>query len=179
MACKLRYSYLKKINFRVILSLIWIIYSGADAQTSSDSEYKQELFLQKLTNGNTILQRQQLFAETAASGWFDVTYYRLELNIFTQPNYLKGKVTITGICRKDSARSLTLDLVNQMRVDSVLVDGRISLFSQNRSSFDITLAHSYTFAETLSIDVFYEGAPIATGFGSFVFDSHSGIPWIY
>jgi aminopeptidase N len=179
MACKLRYSYLKKINFRVILSLIWIIYSGAYAQTSSDSEYKQELFLQKLTNGKTILHRQQLFAETAASVWFDVTYYCLALEVFTQSSYLKGKVTITGICRKDSARSLTLDLVNQMRVDSVLVDGLVSYFIQNENSVDIILAHSYTSGETLSIDVFYEGVPIATGFGSFVFDSHAGVPWVY
>jgi aminopeptidase N len=179
MACKLRYDYLKKINFRVILSLIWIIYLGAYAQTSSDSEYKQELFLQKLTNGNTILHNQQLFAETAASVWFDVTYYRLDLNIRTSSSYLKGKVTITGICRKDCARSLTFDLVDQMRVDSVLVDGRISLFSQNRSSFDITLARSYNFAEALSIDIFYEGVPIATGLGSFFFDSHAGVPWVY
>ena len=159
--------------------MLWIIYSGAYAQTSSDSEYKQELFLQKLTNGNTILHNQQLFAETAASVWFDVTYYRLDLNIRTSSSYLQGKVTITGICRKDSARSLTFDLVDQMRVDSVLVDGRISLFSQNRSSFDITLARSYNFAEALSIDIFYEGVPIATGLGSFFFDSHAGVPWVY
>ena len=179
MVCKLRYYYLKKINFRVIFSLICNIYSGVYAQTPSDSEYKQELFLQKLTNEKVVYHRQQLFAETAASVWFDVTYYRLNLDVRTSSSYLKGKVTITGICRRDSARSLTLDLVNQMRVDSVLVDGRISVFSQARSSFDITLARSYTFAETLSIDVFYEGVPIATGFGSFVFDSHAGVPWVY
>jgi aminopeptidase N len=179
MACELRYYYFKKINMRVIFTLICIIYSGVYAQTFSDSEYKQELFLQKPTKEKTIYHRQQLFAETAASGWFDVTYYRLELNIFTQPNYLKGKVTIIGICRKDSTRLLTLDLVDQMHVDSAIVDGRNSLFSQNRSSFNITLARSYTFADTLSIDVFYKGAPLATGFGSFVFDSHAGVPWVY
>ncbi len=155
------------------------MYSGASAQTSSDSEYKQKQFLQKLANEKAVVQRQQLFAETAASVWFDVTYYRLDLNIRTSSSYLQGKVTITGICRTDSTRSLTLDLVDQMHVDSVLVDGRISLFAQNKSSFDITLAHSYMFAETLSIDVFYEGVPIATGLGSFFFDSHAGVPWVY
>ena len=155
------------------------MYSGAYTQTSFDSENKQELFLQTLTNEKTIYNRQQVFAETAASGWIDVTYYCLALEVFTRPSNLKGKVTITGICRRDNARSLTLDLVNQMRVDSVLVDGRISPFSQNRSSFDITLARPYSFAEILSIDVFYEGVPIATGLGSFFFDSHAGVPWVY
>jgi aminopeptidase N len=149
------------------------------SQPSSDSEFKQELFLQNKTNEKNILLPQQLLAETAASAWLDVAYYRLELNIFTQPNYLKGKVTITGIFRNDNVRSLTLDLVNQMQVDSVLVDNRISTFSQNRSSFDIGLVSPHNSGESISIDVFYEGVPIATGFGSFVFDSHAGVPWVY
>jgi aminopeptidase N len=179
MACKLEYQYLKKINFRVLFPLICILYSGAFAQTSSDSEFKQQLFLKKITNEKAVYRQQQLLAETAASVWFDVTYYRLDLHVRTSPSYLLGKVTITGICRKDSSRSLTLDLVNQMRVDSVLVDGRFSLFFQNKSSFDITLARSYNSGESLSIDVFYEGIPIATGLGSFFFDSHAGVPWVY
>ncbi len=176
---KLSYTYLKKINFRLLLCSIWIICSWMNAQTSSGSDYGQNLFLQNLTDGKTAFHQQQLIAETAASVWFDVTYYRLALKIFTQPNNLQGKVTIAGVCRRDSTRSLTFDLVNNMRVDSVLVDGQTSLFSQNKSSFDITLARSYTFAETLSIDVYYEGVPIATGLGSFFFDSHAGVPWVY
>jgi aminopeptidase N len=59
------------------------------------------------------------------------------------------------------------------------VNGQVKLFTQNSSSFDIFLARSYTIGEILSVDVFYEGIPIATGFGSFVFSSHSGVPWVY
>ncbi|MGD0037591.1 MAG: hypothetical protein ABSC53_09895, partial [Bacteroidota bacterium] len=110
---------------------------------------------------------------TAASTWFDVTYYRLALDVFTQSNSIKGQVTITGICR-DSTSTLTLDLVNQMHIDSVLVNGQIMRFTQKSDWFDISLARSYAIGEILSVDVFYEGVPLSTGFGSFVFDSHSG-----
>jgi aminopeptidase N len=150
-----------------------------NAQTISHSEYIQELLLQKSANEKLVLHRQQSFAETSASAWFDVKYYCLALEVFTQSNNLKGKVTIRGVCLKDSTRSLTLDLVNQMRVDSVLVDGRNNAFAQNRNSFDISFDRSYNLTETISIDVFYEGVPISTGFGSFIFDSHGGIPWVY
>jgi len=159
--------------------LICIIYSGAYTQTSFDSENKQELFLQTLTNEKTVYHRQQVFAETAASIWFDVTYYRLALEVFTRPSNLKGKVTITGVCRTDNAQTLTLDLKNNMQVDSVLVNGKVSLFTQYSKSFDISLSHSSVTGEVLSIDVFYKGIPIATGLGSFFFDSHAGVPWVY
>jgi aminopeptidase N len=171
MIYQLRYRCLGKVNFRIILSFLLIIYSNVYTQTISNSGYKQELFLQK--------HQKQLFAGTEASAWFDVKYYRLELEILTQPNYLKGKVTITGICRKDSTRSLTLDLVNQMQIDSVIINGQRSSFFQNRNSFIITLTRLYKFLETLSIDIYYGGIPIATGLGSFFFDNHAGVPWIY
>jgi aminopeptidase N len=108
-----------------------------------------------------------------------VTYYRLELEVLTQPNYLIGKVTITGKCLINNSSALTLDLMNTMVIDSVLVNSQRNNFIQHNSSFDISLNHPSVTGEVLSIDVFYEGLPVATGFGSFVFDSHAGIPWVY
>jgi aminopeptidase N len=121
----------------------------------------------------------RLAVQTAASPWFDVTYYRLDLHITTAVSYLKGNVTIAGFCRTDGANILTLDLVNHMRIDSVLIDGRTASFVQYGSSFEISLPRRYGSNELLSVDVFYEGVPVATGLGSFTFDSHDGVPWVY
>ena len=122
---------------------------------------------------------QQRQTESAASSWFDVTYYGLNLDLSTNPGYLKGDVNIVGICRQDNSQLLTLDLMNTMHIDSVQVNGQGCSFTQLTSSFDITLDHSYQSGELLSTDVFYEGVPVPTGFGSFEFDSHSGVPWVY
>jgi aminopeptidase N len=152
---------------------------GGYVQTSFNSSGREQA-VKNIPHEKALTYQQRAFMETgtAASTWFDVTYYRLALNIFTQPNFLKGKVTIIGICR-DSASTLTLDLVNRMHVDSVMVNGQVRPFAQNSSWFDISLARFYTTGEVLSVDVFYEGVPFATGFGSFEFDAHSGVPWIY
>jgi aminopeptidase N len=166
-----------KLFFQTILPFLLIINSVVYGQVSSGTGYKPEIFFEKQQNENGI--QEYFLAGTEASAWFDVVYYRLDLDIIAQSNYLKGKVTIAGICRKDSTRSLTLDLVNKMQIDSVIVDGRKSSFFQNTNSFYITLVRSYTILETISIDVYYGGMPSTTGFGSFVFDSHSGVPWIY
>jgi aminopeptidase N len=176
---KLKYYHCTKVNFRILLPLLLTVYTWVYAQTSfNNSGHQQEV--KNIFHEKALTYQQHAFVgtKTAASTWFDVTYYRLALNVFTQSSSIKGEVTITGICR-GSTGTLTLDLVNQMHIDSVLVNGQIMPFTQNSDWFDISLARSYAIGEILSVDVFYEGVPLSTGFGSFVFDSHSGVPWIH
>jgi aminopeptidase N len=175
----LKYTIQKKVYSGFFFTLISLFSLGGYAQTTSDPESSFDQILQHGANEKPVFQRQQFLRKTMASSWFDVVYYRLMLNVSTRPSYLKGNVTITGICRLDSTRTLTLDLANQMHVDSVLIDGRARPFFQKSSSFDVNLARSYTSGEYISAVVYYEGLPIATGFGSFNFDSHAGVPWVY
>jgi len=142
------------------------LVSEPEQQPTNKFEFEKSAFEQRQT-------------ESAASSWFDVTYYGLNLDISTIPENLKGDVKIVGICRQDDSQLLTLDLMNTMHIDSIQVNGQGCSFMQMSSSFDITLDHSYQAGEILSTDIFYEGAPVPTGFGSFEFDSHSGIPWVY
>jgi aminopeptidase N len=125
------------------------------------------------------LLKQQSFYQSGASSWFDVTYYKLQLNVSTVENYLQGRITITGICRSDTLGPLVLDLVNRMKVDSTFVNGQRTAFNQGTSTVGVTLDRVYHTGEMLSIDVYYEGGPLATGFGSFEFDSHANEPWVY
>ncbi len=114
-----------------------------------------------------------------ASKWFDVTYYQLRLNVETSPQSLEGDVTVTGICTADSASQLTLDLMNTMHIDSVIMNGAQTPFIQYASSFSITLDRTYRRGEKISAEIYYRGSPVATGFGSFVFSSHNGVPWVW
>jgi aminopeptidase N len=123
----------------------------------------------------------QVAAMTAsqASDWFDATYYRLDLHMFpTSPN-ISGTVRIQGIARQDHPSFLSLDLTNSMRIDSVIVDGRRSTFVQHSSSFNILIDSVYHPGDLINADVYYEGSPAPTGFGSFVVSSHSGTSWVW
>ena len=171
--------YLQAFALSFFLCLPTIFSSRVVAQSSSIvSESSQTIKIISCKNELHYQKRSANQIETAASSWFDVTYYRLALNIVSQSNYIQGKVTVTGICR-DTAHILTLDLVNQMHIDSVLINGQVMSYHQNNDWFDISLARSYTIGEILSVDVFYEGDPSSTGFGSFIFTSHSGLPWVH
>jgi hypothetical protein len=145
-------------NFAVVLFLTWIAYTRGYAQTHFDNyDHAQGEYNNSLEKTFTLEKRSFMETESAASTWFDVTYYRLALEIFTQPNSLQGKVTVVGTCR-DSATSLSLDLVNQMHIDSVRVDGRTMPFTQNSDWFTILLPRLYSIGEILSVDIFYKRA---------------------
>ena len=118
-------------------------------------------------------------AVSLASTWFDATYYGLNLRISTSPLLLSGIVTIRGISNADRPQFLTLDFMNSMHIDSVKVRGVTVGFYQQASSFGVSLDSGYRTGDEIALDVYYRGTPVATGFGSFIAASHSGIPWIW
>ncbi len=118
-------------------------------------------------------------SKSIASGWFDVSYYGLNLTIAINPQYLKGFITIKGVCREQGSALLRFDFMNSMHVDSVKVNGVLSPFTQNPTSIDIKLDFIFPSGLWLTVDIYYRGLPESTGFGSFMFGSHGDVPWIW
>ena len=118
-------------------------------------------------------------ASTQSDSSIDVTYYKLNLTISTSPNYLRGIVTVKAVSKVQSLTVITLDLMSTMTVDSVRVAGTRVLFSQFINAISINLNRSYGEGELVTLDLYYEGLPVATGFGSFEFGSHAGMPWVW
>ncbi|MDQ7817633.1 MAG: M1 family aminopeptidase [Melioribacteraceae bacterium] len=102
----------------------------------------------------------------------DVTYYKLNLNITYNPQYLRGIVTVKAKPAKDKSSSLYLDLRYGFKVNSVKSNGQLLNFSLTSDDrLNITLDRTYQNYEEFSIDIDYEGVPFNTGGigGSFVF----------
>jgi aminopeptidase N len=157
-----------KLYICIVLTVMYVCQHLAFGQIRTISEYEKNTFVHR-----------QMVVKSSASNWFDVTYYKLDLNISSQPNYLYGKVIIIGTCKQNNSQSLTLDLANSMHVDSIQVNGLGNIFVQRSSSFEISLARPYQWGEVLSINIYYQGTPVASGLGSFVFNAHNGVPWVY
>lgn len=121
----------------------------------------------------------QTFYQSSASSWLDVTYYKLQLDVSTAEGIISGVSTVVGVCKRDTAGPLVLDFVNRMTVSAASSGGARSSFSRGANTVIVNLDRVYRAGETLSVDVEYEGTPIATGFGSFIFASHAGIPWVF
>ena len=119
------------------------------------------------------------FYQSSASAWIDITYYKLQLDVSTAESDIIGHCTVVGICRTDTASTLVLDLINTMKVSSTFSNGIRTSFVQGPVSVSISLDHVYRAGDTVTVDVDYEGTPVATGFGSFEFATHNATPWVY
>ncbi len=110
---------------------------------------------------------------------FDVTYYKLDLKLAVNPNYLSGSVKMVAKVLNNNLTSITLDLMRAMTVDSVLDGASKVAFNQLPSTLNIILRRPYQKNDTLTTTVFYRGLPASTGFGSFQFSSYAGLPWVW
>jgi len=111
---------------------------------------------------------------------YDATYYKLDLRISAVPQNLTGSVTMVATCTVDTLSSISLDLMNSMTVDSVLVGGSRASGSQQPSSVSIKLDRAYSRGELITTTLYYHGVPGSSGFGSFSFSADSsGSPWIW
>jgi aminopeptidase N len=116
---------------------------------------------------------------TKASAWFDVTSYEIRLRVSASPKYLRGSVRVRGLVRSASASELTLDLSSPMIVDSVTCGGARLALTRLPDAFSLALSREYALGEEIDLTVWYEGLPVSTGFGSFEFSLHGGVPWIW
>ena len=91
----------------------------------------------------------------------DVTYYKLDLTVTTNPNYLLGTVTVNARVAQSQINSFYLDLVNALTVSSVTLSGNNLSFSQpiNSNQLVITLNRNYSLGESFSVVISYAGVP--------------------
>lgn len=103
----------------------------------------------------------------------DVTYYGLLLNVSFNPDYLSGKTSVTCRSLKDNLSQIFYDFSDNMQVDSVTEGGRKLSFLHFQNKVYISLKDTVNSGQDISLEIFYQGIPVPTGFGSFVFSSHN------
>ena len=113
-----------------------------------------------------------LKAEYPGDPTIDIKYYKLDLKVTYQPNYLSGSVTVKAAPAHNPLNSFFLDLQDPMLVDSVISGTDKLQFSHADAKLNITLDKNYNPGETFEIKIYYQGIPGASGFGSFEFQIH-------
>ncbi|MBA4853306.1 M1 family aminopeptidase [Emticicia sp. BO119] len=108
----------------------------------------------------------------------DIGYYKLNLDISYAQRYLKGEATIS-FKPKSTISSFFLDLKNTLKVDSIKLGAKKLAFAQETAKVNITLDKSYTENQAVTVDIYYQGSPVASAFGSFTFGSHGAAPIVW
>lgn len=106
-------------------------------------------------------------------------YYKLNLAVTYNPNFLTCEVTINSLSLKNNINAIFYDLSNNLTVDSVIHNNLPLSFNHSQNKITITFNNAFNTGQLISVNIFYHGIPVPTGFGSFEFGSHNGEPSIW
>ena len=100
---------------------------------------------------------------------FDVIYYSLDVRINPQTEFLEGTVAINAISLIEGLSQLTLDLIDDMIVTSIM--GDVSGFVHENNTVVIDLSQNFNQNDTVQVTIFYNGYPsLEEGFNPMTFD---------
>ncbi|MFH0990450.1 MAG: M1 family aminopeptidase [bacterium] len=161
---------------RIVFSLgIVVLLAALNVVAQESNEFIEKNFQQQEAQRYLNLMRLQK-STSLGQETFDVTYYKLDIKITTIPNYLNGSVTMTARSLVNGLSSITLDLMDTLKVDNVKIGNTTKAVIQARSNFTFSLDRSYNQGELFTVTVNYQGLPGSSGFGSFSFDkSRNGV----
>ena len=159
-----------KFNFLLIITFISTVY----AQQSKN--YFNSIDNIALAEKEAHLGIATAQNATAASGNFDVKYYRCEWQVDPAVRYITGKVT-SYFKITSSTDFISFDLMDSLIVDSVTQQNNQLSFEHINNTVTIHFGTTKAAGLLDSVSIYYQGVPPGTGFGSFVTSAHAGIPY--
>lgn len=112
---------------------------------------------------------------------YDLTYAKLEFTVNPASSFIEGKVTSTYIAIENMT-SLTFDLVNNMVVSSVKINGIAKSFTQPATKeLVINIAGTQATGTSAIVEIIYSGnfPPASPTFDAIVKDVHNGTPVLW
>ena len=97
---------------------------------------------------------------------YDVKYYGLDVAVDPNINFIKGSVHVLALATESSLGTFVLELLDNMQVDSILMDDQNLEFIHQAN--EVLIALPYTFQEGMwiNVTVYYHGSPESSGFFS-------------
>ncbi|MFQ5823278.1 MAG: M1 family aminopeptidase [bacterium] len=117
------------------------------------------------------------FTISAAQNNFDVSYYKLNLNIDPINEQISGILEMRAMAKTNNFQTVELDFYSNMTVDSV--SGDAASFNHNADILQIQLIQPRQSGDFMAVQVAYHGQPTRGGFGSFGFNNRNSIPLIW
>jgi aminopeptidase N len=117
--------------------------------------------------------------------WWDVTFYDLHVRVSPADSSLRGRVGLTYrvLRERPAGTELQIDLMEPLRVDSIVQDGRALTFRRDGDAFFAAVAAPQPAGAPRTVTVHYHGKPVAARRapwdGGVVWARDSlGAPWV-
>ncbi len=114
---------------------------------------------------------------SSAGSEYDLIYHRLNLEVDPALNHIAGTITTYFKPVKEQTLSVSFDLTDKMKVDSVTYHNNKVEFTHSNNILNISLPNEVSKDVLDSIAVTYSGRPASSqGFGSFSISRHRATP---
>ena len=145
------------MKFSVAVLILTLLLSCAYSQYNlpQDAEYCSSM--------RKALDHQNPLSFTTSSDplldKYDVTFYFLDIAAENDTVYLSGNVTIKAIVTATVLDTFAFELIDEMTIDSIFVNGFKSDFLHNNDLCVVPLVFSPARGQTLSSRIYYHGTP--------------------
>jgi len=158
-----------------LIFLILVLAAQVVRAQSPDPDFNDKAAF----NDSRVYQKSAGFTESAGYASIDVIYQRLNFTVDPAVNYISGSVFSSVKFLKDDVAQVQFDLADVMNVDSVQYNQKKIAFQHSANKINITLPSIASKSTVGSFEVFYHGAPLQNGMGSFVSSKHNTDPIIW
>ena len=169
---------MKAIRWAFMILMTSIAF-GTWAQDHSDDVHCKDLSeVVEVEQGH--FSQHMLFRANPRTADYDVRYHRMEWSVDPAENYISGRVTTYFVPMLDGLDTINFDLEDNMHVNAVIYHGDSLNYSfTTTENLHVRLPEPLVAGDLDSLSIDYEGAPIATGLGSFRQGEHDGVPVIW
>lgn len=108
-----------------------------------------------------------------------INFYNLSLDVQSNPEIIRGVAELLLRKKTSSGNTLFLNLSNVLYVDSVKLNGIAVNYVHQNDKLTVFGWNNFIPDSVYKVKIIYGGLPVPTGFGSFVFGSHSSSPVIW
>ncbi|MGL6269598.1 MAG: hypothetical protein ACRC2O_16810, partial [Chitinophagaceae bacterium] len=162
----------------IFICLIFILFNcRLNAQKKWHDETLQIAEMEEKGAAHIIgaLDAKSLFSNASAD--FDIHHYRCEWKLDPAIRFIEGKVS-SSFTITTNTNSIIFDLVDSLKVDSVLYLGAKMLFSRpGNHTLKIFFPAILPANSIASVTIYYQGVPPnISGFGTFINSTHAGVP---
>jgi aminopeptidase N len=161
---------MKKLIFLILVLAVQVVRAQAP-----DPDFNDKAAF----NDSRVYRKSAGFAESVGYASYDLIYQRLNFTVDPAVNYISGSVFSSVKFLKDDVAQVQFDLADVMTVDSVQYNQKKITFQHSANKINITLPSIASKSTVGSVEVFYHGAPLQNGMGSFVSSKHNTDPIIW
>ncbi len=155
---------------KTLISSIAILFIFI-ANLSFSQQYEYDLS-EIIAKEKRSFQGQFKITDTTVGKEYDIKYHRLNWSLDPNINYIQGHV-YTEFEVTENTSIIEFDLNDNLTVDSVMYHSNSVGFNLANNVLSINLGSVLNIGDIDSVEVFYQGAPASSGFGSWLATNHA------